>query len=200
VHNILPSVSAAVGQLKPQRQVWAAAIGLHAAPRLLMALAYRSVLRKLFPYSGSSRKYARLAFFTFWLQAIELFSLVGVSYISSTEDYEKHKFMFGLWVVSSELNMAAVCLLYGSGVDALQFGRDDQEKRSLWWKKFFFTINVISVLVAAYCFYRHNTFCEDGVYSLFALAEIFIIFSHIGFHSTARQDFNRANLLLLDGR
>jgi len=200
VYNFLPSISSAIGHFTPQRYVWNICIGLHSAPRMLMALGYHSVLRGLFPNSGATQKYARLARMAFWIQVIEISSLVGLSYISSTEDYEKHKVLFGAWVASSQLYMVAMCLLYGPGVDALQFGSDDQEKRSLWWKKFCFSVNITSFAIAAYCFYRHNTFCEDGVYSLFAICEVIIILTNVGFHATARLDFIKTNLLLLDGR
>ena len=38
---------------------------------------------------------------------------------------EKHKVLFGAWLASSQLYMVAMCILYGPGMDAMQFGSDD---------------------------------------------------------------------------
>lgn len=41
VANWLPSISAAVAKLEPERYIWRIAIGLHAAPRAGIAVAFR---------------------------------------------------------------------------------------------------------------------------------------------------------------
>lgn len=43
VLNVLPSISAAVAKLEPERYVWRVFIGLHGAPRLALAVAFRYV-------------------------------------------------------------------------------------------------------------------------------------------------------------
>jgi post-GPI attachment to proteins factor 2 len=41
----------------------------------------------------------------------------------------------------------------------------------------------------AYAFYRHGEFCEDGVYSIFALLEWIVVATNILFHSVVMLDF-----------
>ena len=40
-----------------------------------------------------------------------------------------------------------------------------------------------------YLFYRHTTYCEPGVYSLFSICEYLIVVTNIGYHLTSYFDF-----------
>ena len=52
-------------------------------------------------------------------------------------------------------------------------------------------VNILYILssICLYCYWRHNTYCEQGVYSIFSLAEYFVVLTNIAFHSTAFLDF-----------
>lgn len=51
-------------------------------------------------------------------------------------------------------------------------------------------------LTAVYTFFRHEWYCETGVYSIFALCEYLVVFSNIAFHYTAKYDFSDQQVLL----
>ena len=55
---------------------------------------------------------------------------------------------------------------------------------------------VISMLLAFYLYYRHNKYCEPGMYSLFALCEYALITFCLLFHCTLFYDFHSRVLTL----
>lgn len=57
-------------------------------------------------------------------------------------------------------------------------------------KRRMLSVNVGSLLMCAYLFYRHNTYCEPFVFSVFAFFEYVFVLSNIAFHSTYRFDFS----------
>ena len=52
----------------------------------------------------------------------------------------------------------------------------------------------LSPLVCLYCYWRHNAYCEPGLYSVFSLAEYLVVLTNILLHSTAARDFNKEQL------
>lgn len=58
------------------------------------------------------------------------------------------------------------------------------------------TIACFSTVIASYLYYRHNSYCEPGVYTLFAIAEYCFVVSNIAFHSTLLYDFSGKRLTL----
>uniref|UniRef100_A0A915L2M8 Post-GPI attachment to proteins factor 2 n=1 Tax=Romanomermis culicivorax TaxID=13658 RepID=A0A915L2M8_ROMCU len=69
-------------------------------------------------------------------------------------------------------------------------------KKSYQCKFVFYTLNTTALLISAYFFVRHNTYCESGVYTMFAICEYIVVLTNIAFHSTAAIDFRDKVLVM----
>lgn len=186
VNNYLPSISAAIS-LTPQRYIWRFCIGLHSAPRFLVAAAYFSFYRN--HLAGQVRE-QRLSFLTLLCAISENAGLLLLTYVSSTETYNFHKNGFITFLVSSVLHMLCTCRLW---YVITKYPRGAEEMTSYRYKVRLFIFNIVSVAAAGYFFRRHNKYCEPGIYTFFALCEYLVVLSNMAFHITAYWDFgNRA--------
>lgn len=83
--NYLPSVSAAIGDYVPQRDVWRVAVFLHTIPRIYIASIYYTY------YVGILEKRVNNAIIANWaLNVTEILSLLGLTVISSTYNYSEY--------------------------------------------------------------------------------------------------------------
>lgn len=87
VFNLLPSISAAIGNYQPQRFVWQVAIVMHFLPRLLVSRMYLKY------YDDVIRKNRRgVAYIAVLLNVMENFALLGLSLFTSVENYGEYIF------------------------------------------------------------------------------------------------------------
>ncbi|XP_037081645.1 post-GPI attachment to proteins factor 2-like [Pollicipes pollicipes] len=100
--------------------------------------------------------------------------LVGVAFVGSLEHYSLHACSFVVFLVASEAHMVLLTALL---------------RRSFRWKLRLLLCNAVCLANAVYLFVRHNTHCEPGVYSLFAIFEICLVLSNMAFHFTSYWDF-----------
>ena len=87
MHNYLPSVSAAIGDYIPQRYIWRLVIALHTVPRIQIAFVYY-----VYFLSILAKQDANTVFFNCILNLVEILSLFGLTFISSTDNYSKFNF------------------------------------------------------------------------------------------------------------
>ena len=80
VWNMAPSISAAIGVFKPQKFVWKMLVALHSAPRLLLAVMYRSLFKKELPLKRWI--WSEVAF---GLNVIEVLALLMLSFAPSRQ-------------------------------------------------------------------------------------------------------------------
>ncbi|KAK3555687.1 hypothetical protein QTP86_029089 [Hemibagrus guttatus] len=182
VRNYLPSISAAIS-LTPQRYIWRFCIGLHSAPRLLIAAVYFSFYRSRF-----TRKIVEqlLSAFTLLCALSENAGLLLLTYVSSTETYNYHKNGFITFIASSGLHMLCTCRLWYV-ITKNTFS--NEEMTSYRYKVRLFLFNIVLAAAAGYFFRRHNKYCESGIYTFFALCEYLVVISNMAFHMTAYWDF-----------
>lgn len=200
VDNYLPSTSAAIGDYTPERYIWRICIALHTAPRFVVAVAYKNFYwtSPLRPVSSKDSN----SWFNFlcWLICIlhwgENLALVLLSCVSSTENYDIHESAFISFMVCSLLYMLLTLFMFNES------GRRRAStlgEKSFQYKFFLFGICIGSFVVSLYFFYRHNVYCETGVYTLFALSEYIVIVSNILFHGTAKLDLHDRRVILTAG-
>lgn len=189
VRNYLPSISAAISRV-PERYIWRGFIGLHSAPRYLIAAAYFSLYQRLF--RGRLLELLQGAL-TLLLSLIENTGLLVLTYVGSTETYNIHKYGFVAFIGSSLLHMLSTVRLW---YVIQRHSLDSEEVKSYRWKLRLFLFNISFCGAAAYFFRRHNKFCEHGVYTLFALSEYLVVFSNMAFHMTAFWDFRSREVMV----
>ncbi|EZA57325.1 hypothetical protein DMN91_002755 [Ooceraea biroi] len=188
VYNFLPSVSAAIGHYRPQRDVWKTAIALQAIVRIIVFMIYYRYYRE------HVYKWAQyLSNIALVMYAIENTSLVTLSFWSSDENYTFHKMSFITFLITSFIHMFLTYYIMRS---CRTVTREWFDVASLTWKRRLMLLNVISILVACYFFYRHNKYCEPLVYSMFALSEYGVVLSNMGYHLTAALDFATTRLMI----
>ncbi|KAL5278405.1 PGAP2 family protein [Megaselia abdita] len=183
VRNFLPTISTAIGNYQPQRFIWQFVICVDFIPRLVLAKMYlvfhKDVIRK---------NRMHLAEIAFGFNVVENVALLVLSLWTSDESYEIHKVSFCMFMVTSEIHMIMVYFL-NKNERRLRIGTRE-ELKSIKFKKVFVIVNVISFALALFCFNRHNTMCEPGVYTLFALFEYIVVFTNMGYHFTGYWDFS----------
>uniref|UniRef100_A0A131XDC6 Putative fgf receptor activating protein 1 n=1 Tax=Hyalomma excavatum TaxID=257692 RepID=A0A131XDC6_9ACAR len=181
VANYLPSISAAVGGHTPQRYIWRCGVGLHSAPRILICIMYYRYYKNMLDLQH--QYVARIAF---WISIVENISLLGLTNVTSTENYAVHEKMFITFILCSLMYMILCCVIPSLGrrrsLSAL-------EAYSLKVKKQLTTSSLILCLLCTYFFIRHTTRCETGMYTLFSATEYIVVICNMGFHMTAYWDF-----------
>ncbi|KAH8242739.1 hypothetical protein KR032_001591, partial [Drosophila birchii] len=181
VTNYLPSISAAIGSYEPQRTVWQLVIFLHFPLRIVMAKAY------LQHYLKDFRHCRQLwGVVAHCLNVAEVLALVCLSFWSSTTHYTTHRNAFIAFIACSESHMLISYLLYRNAPGA---GLLPLEAKSLRYKRNLFLVNIVSFGLAGYCFIRHDSYCEPGVYTLFAVFEYVVVLTNMGYHRTSAWDF-----------
>jgi len=182
VPNYLPSLSAAVGDKSPERYVWRIGIALHCFMRLVIPYMYYIYYTNA-PVSTGVTNY--LAFTGCTLNFIENWCLILMTYVSSKDNYLAHELGFIGFISTSMIYMLISCVI----LQRFSLSQPDKYKRSHIWKKRLLICYVSVFLLSMYFFWRHNAYCEPGVYSLFALCEYMIVILNISFHTTAVMDF-----------
>ncbi|XP_043244960.1 post-GPI attachment to proteins factor 2-like isoform X2 [Amphibalanus amphitrite] len=193
VANYLPSLSAAIGGFTVQRRVWKTVIALHALPRFLVGWFYLTFWQETLALTLSARALVQAANA---LYICENLGLLGLSFVTSSENFPFHKASFIVFLFCSELYMLITCWL--SWLPRL-YPVKRLDARSRRHKLLFFMLNFISLVFAMFFYARHNARCEPGVYTLFALSEYVVVLSNIAFHMTAYWDFHDKVLDLGEG-
>lgn len=181
VWNFAPSISAAIGLFRPQKYVWKMLVSLHSAPRLLLALMYRSYF-----INGLGSNYRVHAELTFVCYCLEVLSLLMLSFAPSREDFKMHKNSFAVFLVVSAIYMLLTFwLLHFKWVRS----RSPWEVQGHKLKKLMVKMNAGCILMCLYLYYRHNRYCEPGMYSIFSIFEYGVVLTNMGYHWTSYYDF-----------
>jgi len=95
--------------------------------------------------------------------------LIGLTYIQSNENFTLHATSFATFLTCSNLFMlSALVVTQTVGGNTIL-------------KKLFLG-HISSLILTMYCYWRHNAYCEDYIYTFFAIFEYVVVFTNIGFH------------------
>ncbi|XP_043244959.1 post-GPI attachment to proteins factor 2-like isoform X1 [Amphibalanus amphitrite] len=182
VANYLPSLSAAIGNFTVQRRVWKTVIALHALPRFLIGYLYYGYWRRTLAPLHSARL-LMLTAQVFYVS--ENFGLLGLSFVTSAENFPVHKSGFILFLTSAGFYMLLTIWLSGLPRARVTTRRERVSSRR---KRLLFGVYCTCLTLSMYFYARHNESCEAGIYTLFALSEYLVVLSNIAFHGTAYWD------------
>ena len=184
-------------------QVWNVCIALQSTPRLLFARMYYRYFKvpttsfrdwhgnslPPFPQDRLSLGSAtpRLVSFNFGLNIVENLSLLGLSFVPSSDVFELHEAFFITFMATSMISMVLTMFyLYPHcGFQA----RSGDERRAIGYKKRLVKTSLGAAVLALYFYWRHNEYCEPYVYSFFGLFEYVIVLCNIGYHGMVSLDF-----------
>lgn len=189
--EFLPSISSVIGSHIPQKYAWNLSIALHSAPRFLFCSMYHSFFQNRLPSSTH-----RVVNFAYYLNILESFSLLGLSFVPSGEVFLVHATCFIFFILSS-ISYMSISTYYLFPKLKLKSGL---ERISHQYKKSLLQATVLSVALCCYFYWRHNEYCEPYVYSFFALFEYIVVFSNIAYHMTAFYDFDNFQVLVKPGK
>lgn len=185
VDQIAPSISSVIGGFTPQKQVWNTCIGISSTPRILLAVLYFRYFQERL---AVGRRTSKLVTFNFVLNVIENLSLLGLSFVSSSEIFVLHKIFFFTFMVTSMMSMV---LTMGFLYRKCGFQpRTQQERRSLSYKTQLVKVIFSGAALMVYFYWRHNEYCEPYVYSLFAMCEYTIVLCNMAYHGMGYYDFH----------
>jgi len=170
-----PSISAVTGGPPPFKHVWMVSIALQFWPRILFARLYFSY------FKGAYHIWAQ---FLFGLPSL-CFS--GLSFVTSSDVFIIHEVFFITFMITSMMSMMLTMFhLYRScGYQV----RTRYERTAIQCKTVLAKSIIISACLALYFYWRHNEYCEDFVYSFFAISEYSIVLCNMVYHWLASYDF-----------
>merc|ERR1712029_142982 len=174
-----------------QKYIWQSAIALHTAPRFLFEVLYNQLFHQRLTYLTTATR--RLVKVAFWLASIEIIALLGLSVMGSQEEFEVHKFCFGVFVFTFFLYMSVSFYLFSRCGFKPQ---TSSELTSLYLKKIIFCVNLLLIPLMVFFYYWHNEYCQPYIYSFFCLCEYLIVILNMVFHFMAYWDFQDVTLLI----
>jgi post-GPI attachment to proteins factor 2 len=209
VYNFLPSLSACISRFEPQTTIWIYCMVIDTLPRSIISYSYYryyySINTKTNRYSSRikySHLYSAFIYIAFGFHFVELLGLVGLSVITSDDNFEIHSSCFIIFLLSSIFYMILTILSYMWPRHSIVDLNNNQIKSSgnfhqkLTQREIYsrnlkistFSIFFLSLLLSLYFYIRHNTHCEAYIYTLFSFFEYLTILSNIFYHSIVVYD------------
>ncbi|XP_064404861.1 post-GPI attachment to proteins factor 2-like [Halichondria panicea] len=182
VPNIVPSISAVIGGVTPERYIWRFGMAFFSFPQLLNSFLYYNFFGQS---SAASEKWYRTLNKLVWLLfVVQNLSLFGLTYVSSVEYFPFHRNCFILFVVCSMLHMILFLTIF-------YYGRPSTYRDNISFRlRLAFAASHISIfLISLYFYWRHNTYCEPYVYSIYGFCEYLVVLTNVAFQTVQAVDF-----------
>lgn len=183
VPNFVPSISSVVGGVTPERYIWRICIAIFSFPRLFDSLLCFNLLSRGIGENDHFRYWGNYLLFV--LHFVHYFSLFGLSFVSSTENFTVHRNCFIGFIVSSMLYMVLFLPLFKMARQPPTY----RDKISFRLRLGFAIAHFCIFFLSLYLYWRHNTFCEPYMYSWYSLCEYLVVLTNIAFHTTLVLEF-----------
>ena len=121
--------------------------------------------------------------------------LLGLSIVSSQEQFEIHKFCFANFILFASIYMCLTIYLFSHycGYDVrgnpLGYIGIKNERKSFHCKQIILKINLITIPLMILFYWYHNSSCRPYVYTFFCLTEYAVVLLNMSFHMCAYLDF-----------
>lgn len=122
--------------------------------------------------------FLRLLKFDLFAVIVEDIMLYILTMVSSNDDHLIHVVAFGTFMLFAHIHMVTHLSAYRNAKIKLT----DQERRNYSMRLFFALTHFCVFIISLYLYWRHNAYCEDGIFSLFAFCEYTVIAMNISYH------------------
>ncbi|XP_041460273.1 post-GPI attachment to proteins factor 2-like isoform X2 [Lytechinus variegatus] len=189
VSNYLPSISAAIAE-PPSCYLWRLAVTLCSAQRVFFTLVHYNMYSSILVNKAQYQWLCKLCFF---LELTENLGLIGLTCVSSVENHKAHEYFFIVFQTCALLYMMILCMIHRLAITQGPVPTS-QEYKTFMRKFTLFITNLVAFISALYFFYRHNRYCEPGVYTIFAFLEYVVVMSNILFHFMVTNNFKEREM------
>ena len=120
--------------------------------------------------------------------------LLGLTIVSSQEQFDIHKFCFANFILFASVYMCLTIYLFSNcGFDVrsspLGYIGIKTERRSFQYKQLILKVNLVIIPLMLIFYWYHNASCRPYVYTLFCITEYLVVLLNMGFHMCAYLDF-----------
>ncbi|KJE93687.1 hypothetical protein, variant [Capsaspora owczarzaki ATCC 30864] len=173
-------ISSSIGGFLPEKCIWQFAMAIVCAPRVLQSVLIYKYYQSRPMLQNSLFRVCNLL--KFLLANAELFFLLLLSFVTSTENYPVHEVGFVGFIIFSVLHMTIQLVLQ---YPLARVNAKANSAFSFKLKLVCLVGHAASFAAAMYCFFRHNDYCEPYMYSQFAFFEYVTIVFNIISHASA---------------
>ncbi len=196
VWEFFPSVSAVIGDYKPEMNVWRVAIALGSGPRFVSAVLNYKLLSDALPSRKAIIKTA------FIIDVSRIVAAGGWTFISSSEYNFEHSVCYVIYAVSSFVYMAIHTPLFYQTKGKTGSRIESTFTMSYRWKQVMFILHVLMFFVSLYFFLiEHQQHCMPGGtyitcpltisgYSRYALCEWVLSVCNVLYDTSSYLDFD----------
>jgi len=178
--NIVPSISATIGDYAICRQVWGYWIGLYIGFRLPAVIAFYVSYHPMLMGKETTLN------IKVTLHIVEQLCLLGLTVVTSKENLLFHQIYFALFWAASVLSLIVTTWINQQVVATNRVptaGIGLQRLRAaLFMRRWLLFVHLASSVSAFYWYFAHETYCQDYQYTYFAISEWALVFSNVYFH------------------
>jgi len=189
VWEFWPSVSSAIGDFSPEKNIWRLAIAMSSGPRFCLLFSSYMML------SGQRvlKNHPFLVKLLFIPDFLRIFAAAGWTYVSSSEYLFIHEVCFVCYVLSSLIWCGIHTSMFRSAIISKSKSMNPEIlrfQRSYRWKLSCFFIQLIAFFISLYFFLvEHRYYCMKGAYSRYAICEWIFSAANIIYDTMCYMDF-----------